>query len=42
MDFAICYDLLYLNTLKQVYTPKIRLKVLLIIIIYGLKSNLNH
>ena len=39
MDFAIFYDLLLLNTLKQVHTPKIRRKILLISI-YALKSNL--
>ena len=27
MDFAIFYDLLLLNTLQQVHTPKFRLKI---------------
>ena len=37
MDFAIFYDLLLLNTLKQVHTPKIRLKILLISILWAKK-----
>ena len=37
MDFAIFYDLLLLNTLKQVHTPKIRPKILLISILWAKK-----
>ena len=37
MDFITFYDLLLLNTFKQVHTPKIRLKIILISILWAKK-----